>query len=143
MIPRSLAEHWALWIAIIPGALVLVYVFSLLRRRSAGGLLSRAVHDHEISSKELQRARKTVDSATARLEKLSARAGRVKPRILQESKDALEDALALVKIADDKAQVTANHLRRVIYEEFPPSKHEKLRKKYLPEDIRDNRPFSF
>ena len=143
MSPDSLAEHWALWVAVIPGALVLLYVTRLLRRRSSGGQLSRAVHDHELAKKELHRAHKNVDSATSRLEKLSGRAGRVKPRVLQESKDALEDALALVKIADDKAQVTANHVRRVIYEEFPPSKHEKLRKKHLPEDIRDNRPFSF
>ena len=62
---------------------------------------------------------------------------------MSEAKEALQDALALEKIADDKAQVTANQVRRVIFEEFPPTRHEKLRRKYLPEDVRDNRPFSF
>ena len=50
---------------------------------------------------------------------------------------------SLAKIADDKAQVQANHVRRVIFEEFPPSRHEKLRARYLPQDVADKRPFSF
>lgn len=138
-----LGQHWALLIAIVPASVVIAALATVMRRQSAGGQLSLANRAHADAKTELRRARRAVNAATSRLEKLSAKAGRVKPRAMSEAKEALQDALALEKIADDKAQVTANQVRRVIFEEFPPSKHEKLRGRYLPEDVRDNRPFSF
>jgi hypothetical protein len=62
---------------------------------------------------------------------------------LQEAKDAVDDANALQKILNDKVMVTENHVRRVIHDEFPPTEHDRLRRKYLPQDIKDERPFSF
>ena len=140
---ESLGQHWALLIAILPASIVIASLATVLRRQSAGGQLSRANRAHAFAMTEHRRASRAVVSATSRLEKLSAKGSRVKPRAMTEAKEALQDALALEKIADDKAQVTANQVRRVIFEEFPPTRHEKLRRKYLPDDVRDNRPFSF
>ena len=67
----------------------------------------------------------------------------MKPRIIEEAKGRLADKELLAKRADDRAQVTANQLRKVIYEEFPPTRHETLRARYLPGDVADGRPFSF
>ena len=71
------------------------------------------------------------------------KADKVKPRVLQEARNALDDARALQRIMNDRAQVTRNLVRRAIFEEFPPSRHEKLRARYLPEDVESGRPFSF
>lgn len=76
----------------------------------------------------------------ARVSKLSAREGTTRPRHLQEAKEAAEDAKSLEKIANDKVQVAANHVRRVIHEEFPPVRQQQLRERYLPQDIQDDRP---
>ena len=93
--------------------------------------------------KALSSARKSLTSAVDRLEKLERRKEKVRPRVLQEAREAVEDARALEKIMDDRSQVTMNHLRRVIFEEFPPASHERMRAKYLPQDVEDGRPFSF
>ena len=98
---ESLGQHWALLIAIVPASVVIASLASVMRRQSAGGQLSRANRAHASAMTEHRRARRAVDSATSRLEKLSARAGRVKPRAMSEAKEALQDALALEKIADD------------------------------------------
>ena len=93
--------------------------------------------------KELRKALRAQQKAEKRVQKLVQRAERVKPRVLQEAREAFEDAKALQKILHDKVMVTENHVRRVIYDEFPPTQHDRLRRKHLPQDIEDNRPFSF
>jgi len=55
----------------------------------------------------------------------------------------VEDAKMLAKIANDKVLIAENHVRRVIHEEYPPVKQERLRKKYLPAQAADKRRFSF
>ena len=65
------------------------------------------------------------------------------PMLVQEARDALQDARALQKIADDRLLVAENQVRRIIVEEFPPIKQLRLRRRYLPADVRDPRPFSF
>lgn len=71
------------------------------------------------------------------------RAARVKPRVLQEAKEAVEDARAMTGILNDKLMVAENNVRRVILDEFPPVRHERMRDKYLPQDEKDTRPTSF
>ncbi len=136
-------ENWALWAAVLPAAIVLLAVIVTLYRRSARGQLSRAHRNYRAAEKMLANARKSAQAAGRRLEKLESRAEKVRPRTLQEAREALKDGRALEKIADDKAQVMMNHLRRVIFEEFPPARHERMRAKYLPQDVADGRPFSF
>ena len=138
-----LKANWAAWLAVPPAILVAFFVARALHYRSARGQLFRALKAQQRSKKSWLNAQKEVVKTTSRLEKLSAQADKVKPRVLEETRGALEDCRALEKILDDKHQVTTNHLRRVIFEEFPPSQHEKLREKYLPQDVEDGRPFSF
>lgn len=136
-------ENWALWAAVPPAAIVVLAVIITLYRRSARGQLARAHRNYRAAEKMLANARKSAQAAARRLEKLESRAEKVRPRTLEEARDAREDGRALEKIADDKVQVMMNHLRRVIFEEFPPARHEQMRAKYLPQDVADGRPFSF
>jgi len=83
------------------------------------------------------------DKAERQKARLMRHVDRVKPRVLNESNEALADAKALAKIAGDRVLIAENQLRRVILEEFPPTQHEKLRNRYLPEASRDKKPFTF
>ncbi len=138
-----IVENWALWAAGLPVAIVVFAIMIVLYRKSPRGQLSRARRNYRAAEKTLTNACRSTRAAARRLEKLEGRAEKVRPRTLQEAREALEDSRALEKIADDKAQVMMNHLRRVIFEEYPPAKHEQMRAKYLPQDVADGRPFSF
>jgi len=138
-----IANNWALWAAVLPASLAAWSVAALLYRNSRHGQLRCRDRNYRLAQRELEQAGKTVRAAAGRLEKLAAKGDRIRPRHLQEAKEALADAEALQKIMDDKSQVEANHLRKLIYEEFPPDRHANMRAKYLPEDIRKDRPFSF
>ena len=74
---------------------------------------------------------------------MASRAGSIRPSSLQEAREKLEDAGALLKIARDRLMVAENQVRRVIFEEFPPARQESLRARYLPQDVVDKRPFTF
>jgi hypothetical protein len=139
----QLIQDWALWVAAVPGAMVVVVVTWLLFRKSRYGQLRLALKVHQRSLKDQDRGRRATAKAEALVRKLTAKAEVVKPRVLQEAKEALQDSRALEKIAGDRVQIAANHVRRVIHDEFPPLQHETLRVKYLPQDVRDNRPFTF
>ena len=139
----ELTENWALWFALVPGLIVVAALAYAWYRRSAAGKLRRLLAEHRKALHLLDEAQRSIRKADSRVSKFTAKAQSVKPRLLAEARAALEDARALAEIADDKVQVTANHLRRTIYEEFPPSAHERLRRRYLPQDVRDNRPFTF
>lgn len=136
-------HHWALWAAAGCAAIVVYAVVARLVDQSGSGQLRQALKEHRAAITQLRKARRQVRRAERRVATLGKKAKQTKPRVLAEAKDALQDAQALQKISDDRSQVTANHVRRVIYEEFPPLRHEKLRRRYLPEDVADNRPFSF
>ena len=139
----NLQQHWALMVAVVPAVIATVAVLFVLYRRSSRGQLAAALKTHRKAQMALDRAVKDVERLGARLEKLERRSASVKPRVLQEARDALSDARALHKILDDKVQVTTNQVRKVIFEEFPPTRHETLRARYLPQDVEDGRPFTF
>ena len=136
-------QHWALWLAVAPLAIVVTSVIAWAWRHSSLGRLRTAWSEHRKASNVAARAVRQCDSARVFLERLEGRAEKVKPRIIDEAKGRLADKELLAKRADDRAQVTANQLRKVIYEEFPPTRHETLRARYLPDDVADGRPFSF
>lgn len=140
---ETLIGNWALWMAAVPVAFAAAAVALLLFKKSSRGQLRQVAARHRQALAALKTATRVVEKAKRRLAGLEARSVKVRPRVLQEARDALQDAGALQKIADDRVQVSANHLRRVIYEEFPPSAHERLRKRHLKQDVRDNRPFTF
>ena len=140
---ENLRQNWALWVAAVLAILVAGIVTRAVLKRTARGQLRHAVGVLRQAQREAEKATKSVVVAQQAVDKLAARASSVKPRLVEEAKGALGDAAALKKIADDRVLVAANLLRRVIYEEHPPNKHVALRKKYLPGDGPDDRPFSF
>jgi len=138
-----LANNWALIIAVVVASLAATIIIAVLLRRSARGQLKRVRADLRKALKRNRKATSVVEKCHRRLVKLDANAAKVKPRLLQEAKDALGDARALEKIANDQVLIAGNHVRRVIHEEFPPSQQQKLRDRYLPGEEQDKRPFSF
>lgn len=139
----QLQTHWALILASAAGLLLLLVAVRHFLRTSARGQLRRT---RKVLDRERGRLRKAIavmDKAERQKSRLAQHVDRVKPRVLQESNEALADAKALAKIARDRVLVAENHLRRVILEEFPPTQHERLRSRYLPEASRDKKPFTF
>ncbi len=134
------------WGPLVAGGLLLVValvVAATLLRRSAHGQLRARRRELEAARRRAQQAERALAAARRKLERLDARADKVRPRSLTEAREAVADAEALAKITSDRVLVSANHLRRVIFEEFPPTRHEALRRRYLPDDGPDSRPFSF
>jgi len=138
-----LRSHWALIAAAVPAIIVVCAVLNALYRKSAGGQLHRALAAHREAQAAAKRAGRRIRRLEHRLQRLTKRSRTVRPRVLRETEEALADQRSLAKILDEKQQVTANHVRRVIFDEYPPERHEKLRARYLPEDVADGRPFGF
>jgi hypothetical protein len=140
---NMLKSNWALIVAAVIGLLIMVFVVMQLIKKSARGQLCATLQTLAKARLDEAKAMKSVEKAERIARRLHDNAGRVKPRHLQEAKDALQDARALAKIAKDKILIAENHVRRVILEEFPPLEHEAMRQRYLPDAARDRKPFTF
>jgi hypothetical protein len=138
-----LQTHWALIAASATGLVLLIIAARQFIRTSARGQLRRTRRALDFERDRLRKATAVMDKAERQKARLMRHVDRVKPRVLKESNEALADAKALAKIAGDRVLIAENQLRRVILEEFPPTQHEKLRNRYLPEASRDKRPFTF
>lgn len=136
-------QHWPILVASALAAAVVMQLAWQGVGRSASGQLRRVVHEKHEQARIAGKAKATTARVESKLDALLKKSERVKPSVLQECKEALQDARALQKIAEDKLMIAENHVRRVIHEEFPPNRQEQLRLKYLPEVARDKRPFSF
>lgn len=137
-----LQSHWALVGGLVLLIIVTFSLVSALYSRSAIGQLrnTRAVLRQAISERE--KIRRKVSALEQQVDRMATRGAFVKPRILTEKKEHLADTRALEKIACDKVLVAQNHVRRVIVDEFPPARHDRLRNRFLPEE-NDAKPFSF
>ena len=140
---ESLQSDWAIWLALAMLLIAAAMITPRLLKMTSRSKLSRVFADVKAARKELRKSVRAAKKAGKKFEKLLARADRVKPRVLQEAKESVEDVRALAKILNDKVIVAETHVRRIIYDEFPPEKHERMRAKYLPQDVIDDRPFSF
>ena len=138
-----LHQNWGLAVAALLLGAVGVVIVAALYRRSARGQLRHRAKALRAARRRHAKAGRAVAAAKARVQKLEARAAGVKPRLLSEAREAVEDAQALEKIVGDRVLVAANHLRRVIFEEYPPARHETLRARYLPDDKPETKPFTF
>jgi len=138
-----LLQNWGLIVAGILVLIVATIVIAALIRRSAGGQLRRALTDLDVCRREQEAAHSIAEKSETRLAALQSRLDKVKPRVVEELKGLLSDKQALAKIADDQVLIAKNHVRRVIHDEFPPNQHDKMRARYLPDDVEDKRPFSF
>ena len=139
----ALRQNWGLAVAGLLLLVVLAIVFAAIYRRSARGQLASTVRALRQARRECLKSERQVEVLTAKVAKLRERARSVKPRVLTETSEALDDARALAKIQRDRVLVAANHVRRVIYQEYPPAKHDALRRKHLPDDKPATGPFSF
>ena len=72
-----------------------------------------------------------LETAQQKLASLQRKAGSVKPRILAEADEAVQDADTMITITGDKVMRAEKQLRDVILEEFPPNRQDVLRNKYL------------
>lgn len=138
-----LKSNWALAVAAILGFIIVMIAVAQLIRRSSWGQLRQTLKTLAKARRDEAIALKSAEKAERVARRLHEYADRAKPRHLQEAKDALQDARALTKIANDKILVAENHVRRVIHEEYPPVRQEALRQKYLPDPARNKKPFSF
>ncbi|MBT8080360.1 MAG: hypothetical protein KJO31_17400 [Gammaproteobacteria bacterium] len=139
----NLRDDWALAIAIPLLAIVGLIVLWQLFQRSPRGQLRANIANVAHRRREHKKAAAAVRKAESRLEKMRERAESTRPRLVQEAKEKLADARALQKVSQDQILVAENHLRRVIYEEFPPRDQEALRHRHLPSDEPSTIPFSF
>jgi hypothetical protein len=138
-----LQQHWALIGAGIVGTAVLLFaVWRAWLDSPRGRLLvaRRRLRDKDL---EARRQHKQLERLSAHLESLQSKADAVKPRRLQEAMEAAQDARALLKIAKDQVLIAENHVRKIIVEEFPPQRHERLRSRCLPGERADGKPFTF
>ena len=138
-----LKSNWALLAAVGIGLIVALIVSAQLIERSAWGQLRETRRSLAKARQDEASVLKALEKAERITKRLHKQAERAKPRHVQEAREAVEDARALAKIAYDKVLIAENHVRRVIHEEYPPVKQERLTKKYLPEHGSDKRPFSF
>ena len=131
MTVEFISRNWALVAASILGAGILLFVVYRLYRESTRGQLGSRVRALQTRYRKATRAQQALDKATARLDKLRRIAATVKPRHVEEAGEALEDARSLRKIAADQVLIAENNVRQLILNEFPPNRHDGLRRKYL------------
>jgi hypothetical protein len=136
-------DHWALLGA---GAAILAVIAVLVvaaYRGSRRGRLASFARQQKQERRALAAAVTAAQRAHGRVERLEKKAKRVAPRTLDEAQGALTDARRLVEIRAGALQVAENHLRMIIVEEFPPGRHEALRRRYGVAEHPNNRPFTF
>lgn len=136
------SKNWALVIASVLGAAILLFVLFRAHQDSARGRLQASVKQLRLREREAQAARRAADRAVASHDRLRAKADSVKPRRVQEASEALEDARALQKIADDQVLVARNQVRKIILAEYPPKRHAAMRTTLLGQDEADQKPFT-
>jgi len=137
-----LQQNWGLVVAAGLTLAVVLVVVTVLIRRSSAGQLRQTVRGLQAAAREREKAAKRVEKSEQKLRSLVEKSAGVKPRLIDEARGAHEDAKALARIANDQWMIAANHVRRVILDEFPPRRHERLRKRYLPEDGPEGPPSS-
>lgn len=135
-------QYWALLVAAAITGGVLVFIGVRLLQDSSRGRLAAEVGGLRKREKAARKAARAARKARRKLEKLNLRADKVKPRLVDEARGRLEDAEALQKIADDQVLVARNLVRKIILEEYPPRRHEALRRRLLPEAAAENKPFT-
>ncbi len=136
-----LEKNWALIAGISLAFFVAAIVLAATFRKSSYGQLRKVRANLKTALKERETAIAKTKKDEKRVQKLGARIDSTKPRIMQEAKESLEDSRALEKIASDKVMIAENHVRRVIHEEYPPTRQQKMREKYLPSGKADDKPF--
>ena len=136
-------ENWALvGASILIWALILQAIIVAVGR-SAGAQLRRAIHELQKKRHDAVAAQRKAKRARRQCERLEGKLQSVRPVRLEEARNTLSDSEALLKIANDQVLVAENHVRRIIVEQFPPSRQEKLRARYKVSATPGDKPFTF
>ena len=88
---ESLQSNWAIWLALALLLMVAIMIAPELMRRTSRSKLSRVFAGVKEARKELRKSTRSVQKVEKKYQKLLARSERVKPRKLQEAKEAVED----------------------------------------------------
>lgn len=142
-VPSWLVANWALVSAFAVVGIVAASLALHAARESARGQLRRMLRALTAARARSRKAHRRTARALRRRDRLARRGERARPRLLREAEEALADARALARIADDQVAIAENHVRRVIVDEFPPARHDALRARYLPDRPPDGKPFTF
>ena len=124
-------QNWALVAASVMGLAILLFVLYRLYDASPRGRLSAHVAVLRKHKNEVTQAETRLAKASEQLSALRSKADVVKPSLLSEAEEAIQDAQSLQKIAGDQVLRAQKLVRDVILEEFPPKRHDGLRNKYL------------
>ena len=81
-----------------------------------------------------------LDSARGRL---SAARRHLRDKCLAQERQRKALQRLSARLDDFEARAAENHVRKIIVEEFPPKRHDRMRGKYLPGEREDGKPFSF
>lgn len=136
-------HNWAILAASVLGLAIFVFVAFRVFEDSTRGQLMRLVRAHDEKVRAAQRAHKVSIKAARRLQRIRGKGDSAIPENIQLASEALEDAQALKKIADDQVLIAANHVRKIILEKFPLGRHESLRARYLTDEAPSEKPFTF
>lgn len=131
MTMQLVTQNWALVAASVLGLAILIFVLFRLYEASALGRLSAHAAVLRKHNNEVARAETRLSKASERLSELRSKADIIKPRLLSEAEEAIQDAKSLQQIAADQVLRAEKVVRDVILEEFPPKRHDGLRNKYL------------
>ena len=129
----DLQQYWALLIASVLGLGIVLFVLLRASQDSRRGRLGSALTYLRDRERAAQVAAKAVAKATTKMERLRAKADSVAPKQAEEARDALVETQELEKLIDDQLLIAKNNVRMLIFEEFPPKRHEAMRSKYLGE----------
>ena len=115
------------------GAGIVLFVLYRLVQDSRRGRLAKELSHLRERERALSGARKDLEKAKVRLEKLQARGDSVPPGKVLQAKDEIQAADETVRLLDGQVQVVRNNARTVILEEYPPKQHAAMLKKCLGE----------
>ena len=132
-------QYWALLAAGTIALALLLFFARLLWAGTSRGRLRRAHAGLKRAQAEAAQAGRSEARFARRLERLGARAESVKPRLIEEARADHADAQAMKKIRDDQVLVARNLVRKAIFEEFPPTRHATLTRRYLGENAGESR----
>ncbi len=128
-----LQQNWALLIAGVLGLGIVLFVLFRASQDSRRGRLGVALTYMRDRERAARKALKVLEEATRKIERLRARSESVPPKQADAARDALREAQELQKLIDDQLLIARNNVRLLITEEYPPKRHEAMRRKLLGE----------
>ena len=128
---QLITQNWALVAASVLSLALPLFVLYRLHEATPRGRISSHVAVLSNHKSEVTKAETRLAKASEQLSALRSKADTIKPRLLSEAEEAVQDAQSLQKIAGDQVLRAQKRVREVILEEFPRTRHDGLRSKYL------------